>query len=72
MAQTGKQFPIQPDLRSKPDGYPGGFIPWAIAEQAYEQYVKLGHGSQSLERLAERHGFGWQELTQLLRGENPY
>jgi len=30
----GKQFPIQADLRSTPNGYSAGFILWAIAEQA--------------------------------------
>jgi len=68
MAQSStRQFPIQ-----RSNGYPVGFVPWAVAEQAYEQYVRLGHGEQSLERLAERGGFGWSELTLLLRGRNPW
>lgn len=59
-----KQFPIQ-----KGSGYPAGFIPWAIAEQAYETYA-VHHGSQSLETLASRGGFGWLELIHLLRGRD--
>lgn len=67
MADTeARSFPIQAQ-----GGYPAGFVPWKIAEQAYEQYAKLGHGYQSLERLAERGGFGWVELTILLQGRDP-
>ena len=61
-----KQFPIQAT-----DGYPAGWIPWVIAEQAYEEYSKK-HRSQSLERLASRGGFGWFELIHLLRNRSPY
>lgn len=45
-----------------------GWVPWAIAEIAYKAYVKDGHGSQSLETLAARGGFGWAELISCLRG----
>ena len=41
-------------------------IPWWLAEIAYEDYEKYGSG-QTLERLAERGGFGRQELVALLR-----
>lgn len=44
-------------------------IPWWLAEIAYESYVKSGGRGQSLERLAERGGFGRAELVSLLRRE---
>lgn len=42
-------------------------IPWWLAEEAYRYYSKLYGNSQSLERLAERGGFGREELLWLLR-----
>lgn len=42
-------------------------IPWWLAEEAYQHYSKLYGNSQSLERLAERGGFGREELLWLLR-----
>lgn len=45
-------------------------IPWWLAEVAYEFYHSR-HPSQSLERLAERGGFGRQELVAYLRREFP-
>jgi hypothetical protein len=44
-------------------------IPWWLAEIAYEHYAKLFGTSQSLKRLAERGGFGRDELLILLRKE---
>lgn len=40
-------------------------IPWSVAGKAYSAYV-LRHGrSQSMERIAERGGFGWCEMDRL-------
>jgi hypothetical protein len=47
-------------------------VPWRIHLKAWEQYAKLGHGAQTAERLAERGGFGLEELIILLAGENPW
>lgn len=48
--------------------FDGGTIPWAVAEAAYEEYrVKFG-GAQTLDRIAERGGFGDEELVWLLKG----
>ena len=44
----------------------GGTIPWAVAELAYISYAQRSGSSQSLERLAERGGFGVEELDVLL------
>ena len=52
------------------DGPP---IPWATAETIYAAYSVL-HGSQSLECIAERGGFGWSEVPiffQDLKRKNP-
>lgn len=37
-------------------------IPWSTAEIIYRAYSRLYGTSQSLERLAERGGFGWSEV----------
>lgn len=59
-----RPFPIQGDRPSS--------IPWWLAEEAYKEYLHLygRHGSQTLERLAERGGFGRKELLELLRGKH--
>ena len=49
--------------------YKGCTIPWWLAEEAYARYSELYGTSQSLERLAERGGFGREELLWLLRRE---
>lgn len=40
-------------------------IPWADAKIAYRAYCYLYGTGQSLERLAERGGFGWVEYLAL-------
>ena len=47
-----KEFPMQD----------GPNIPWWLAEIVYKAYSRLFGNSQSLERLAERGGFGWAEV----------
>jgi hypothetical protein len=67
--QDDRMFPIQREY-TKGDlpSLPGGQVPWCVAERAYEVYAaKYGTG-QSLEVLASRGGFGWNELVWLLRG----
>jgi len=44
----------------------GGSIPWWLAEIAYDYYQSQWSG-QSLERLAERGGFGVKELIMFIR-----
>jgi hypothetical protein len=70
-----RPFPIQGGYDKKPDGgavvqvhrYGSCSIPWWLAEIAYEYYSERFGTSQTLERLAERGGFGRQELLMLLR-----
>jgi hypothetical protein len=47
-----RRFPIQ-------GGHP---VRWAIAEQAYARYASFFGKDQSIERMAERGGFGVLEL----------
>jgi hypothetical protein len=47
-----RQFPMQ-------DGPP---IPWSLARAIYAGYVALFGCEQSLDRIAERQGFGWSEV----------
>jgi hypothetical protein len=54
-------FPIQTERGAKPHPLK---IPWSVAEKAYSVYAVL-HGSQSLQRLAERGGFGPSEMDTL-------
>ena len=62
-----KSFPIQAEY--SPKQLPATEIPWWLAEVAYEEYVEKFGNDQSLERLAERGGFGRYELLTLLRKE---
>ena len=59
---TAKRFPIQ--------GFPLG-VPWEAAERAYETYVARCGRAQSLQRLAERGGFGLYEFAFLYLGQQP-
>ncbi len=60
-----RPFPIQSDGRDAE----ASTIPWWLAEIAYKQYVKQFGSQQSLKRLAERGGFGREELVMLLAGK---
>ncbi len=44
-------------------------IPWWLATEAYVYYVERFGNDQSLERIAQRGGFGRKELLWLLRRE---
>ena len=66
-----KVFPVQaedgPPYNDKERGV--SEIPWWLAEIAYEYYSERFGTDQSLERLAERGGFGREELIRLIRKE---
>ncbi len=70
-----RAFPIQGGNETQKMGeqalrsYRPCTVPWWLAEVAYESYVKSGGRGQSLERLAERGGFGRHELVALIRRE---
>lgn len=54
-------FPIQEEDRVA-GARRRGWITWAEAEEVYRDYALMYGTSQSLERLAERGGFGRAEL----------
>ena len=56
-----KMFPIQ---RSDP-------IPWSVAETAYTAYVARYGSQQTLARLADRGGFGIDEMDLLFPAWRP-
>lgn len=63
MSTGARLFPIQSERGAKPHPLR---IPWHIAELAYSVYSgRYGRG-QSLERLAERGGFGPGEMDMFL------
>jgi len=69
-----RQFPIQGGSSWKKDRdyrpvehYKTSYIPWWLAEEAYEYYSSKCGTVQSLERLAERGGFSREDLLIFLR-----
>ena len=64
--QQGSQWKKGKDHRPV-EYYKPSTIPWWLAEEAYEYYVEYAGDSQSLEKLAERGGFGREEILCLLR-----
>lgn len=62
LRKKSRMFPLQTS-RHAPSG--PRQIPWTVAEIAYGEYSKRYGSSQSLERLAERGGFGWCEMDDL-------
>lgn len=73
MKDDSMAFPIQQDFKRNERGemeqLPATAIPWWLAEVAYEYYAAKYGTQQSLERLAERGGFGRDELVGLIRQE---
>lgn len=68
-----RRFPIQGDRitrRGRYERIPATSVPWAEAEIAYRTYSHLFGTSQSLERLAERGGFGRAEFAVFRAGLN--
>ena len=74
MGEADRWFPLQQGSlkKRKPDvgieRYGPFKVPWALAELAYREYSRLYGNRQSLERLAERGGFGVHEFGNLLSG----
>ena len=56
-----RTFPIQK----------GTDVPWAMAQRAYVYYSEQYGNTQSIERMAQRGGFGWQEFACFLAGHDP-
>lgn len=60
-----RPFPVQGERGF----YRKNSIPWWIALLAWKAYERAGFGGQTAERIAERGGFDWAELGQLLVSE---
>lgn len=69
LKDENRPFPIQKELGHLKDPWNGQActIPWWLAQEAYAWYAHMYGTSQSLERIAERGGFGRAELIMLLR-----
>lgn len=66
MIDDTKSFPIQGEgIKLKQSS-----IPWWLAEIAYGYYSERFGDAQTLERIAERGGFGRDELVKLLRKQS--
>lgn len=63
-----KRFPLQARLMHHGHRDPPITIPWSHAQEAYAYYASQYGTQQSLERLAERGGFGADEVVALLVG----
>ena len=65
-----RPFPIQAEWNSKGRWGKAAIstIPWWLAQIAYEEYARRNGTMQTLSRLAERGGFGRDELVELLKG----
>ncbi len=55
----------------QPDGpdHPAGTISWDEHKKAWDAYAKQYGNGQSAERMAERGGFAWYEISALLGHE---
>jgi hypothetical protein len=45
----------------------GPDVDWTTAEEIYKMYSYLFGTEQSLDRLAERGGFGWEEVSIIVK-----
>lgn len=64
----GRRAPVQGEIGRHAKRGPGT-ITWDEHLRAWSVYAACGHGDQSAERIAERGGFGYDELTRLLGRE---
>lgn len=62
LTMAEKMFPLQPSRDKRPGPLS---IPWSVAEKAYGVYAGLFGRGKTLERLAERGGFGVCEMDTL-------
>lgn len=64
-----RPFPIQGGWDEETHRLYPSAIPWWLAEIAYEFYGETFGTSQSLEELAERGGFGREELVLFIKSQ---
>lgn len=63
-----RRAPVQADGGPHPE-HPAGTISWEEHLEAWKGYNAKWRCGQSAERIAERHGFGYSELVELLGRE---
>lgn len=61
-----RRAPVQPN---RWHNKPGGTIAWWEHEKAWKVYDETWRTGQSAERIAERHGFCYGEITEFLGHE---
>ena len=59
------EFPLQTSGRAAPGPVS---VPWPVADRAWAEYSARYGRDQSVERLAQRGGFGWCEMDELFPG----
>jgi hypothetical protein len=64
-----RRAPVQSEWHKCRMVRPSGTVSWPEHQQAWQEYNKRWRGHQSAERIAERGGFGYAEITSLLGRE---
>ena len=68
VADANRRAPVQGDYNRATRRYErAGSIAWAEHVEAWEDYARRYGRDQSAERIAERGGFGYQELVDHLK-----
>jgi hypothetical protein len=67
---TARRAPVQGEYKGVGKSIPAGTISWEEHVAAWEVYDKKWHNGQSAERIAQRGGFAYSELVELL-GRSP-
>ena len=68
-AMSARRALVQGEATNDPKGYkPRGTVAWVEHVEAWEAYHRQ-HDGQSAERIHERGGFGYWEITDLLGHE---
>lgn len=61
---SDRRAPVQSDW--KPKRVPSGTVAWFEHEMAWQEYNRIYHNDQTAEVIAQRGGFGYNEITKLL------
>ena len=67
--QGDGSYGLLPDDPRRKGSHVPGTVAWSEHLEAWNEYARRGHGSQSAERVAERCGFSYLELVDLLGHE---
>jgi hypothetical protein len=69
---NSRRAPVQGDssLPKEANGRQPGTIAWSEHEEVWQAYIKKFGNNQSAQRIAERGGFGYREIVDLI-GHKP-